>query len=93
MVSIKVLFFAIFREKYGLKETNLEFNGTMDGFLDALGNKVSPEIVEDIFDSHAKEIRDNLVVMINGKNVKDIKGKIKFNNNDVVTIFPPVGGG
>lgn len=93
MVSIKVLFFAIFREKYGLKETKLEFNGTLDGFLIALGKKVSPEIVEDIFDSHVKEIRDNLVVMINGKNVKDIKGKIKFNNNDVVAIFPPVGGG
>lgn len=93
MVSVKVLLFAIFREKYGIKETNLEFDGTLHGFLNALGEKISPKLIEDIYDAELKQIKSNLIVMINGRNVKDIKGEPKFNNGDTVAIFPPVAGG
>lgn len=93
MVSVKVLLFAIFREKYGIKETELEFDGTLNGFLKALGEKISPKLVEDIYDPESKYIKNNLIVMINGRNVKDIKGELKFNNGDTVAIFPPVAGG
>ncbi|MEM0054519.1 MAG: MoaD/ThiS family protein [Nitrososphaeria archaeon] len=93
MVSVKVLLFAIFREKYGIKETELEFDGTLNGFLKALGEKISPKLVEDIYDPDSKHIKSNLIVMINGRNIKDIKGDLKFNNGDTVAIFPPVAGG
>ncbi|MGB9727713.1 MAG: MoaD/ThiS family protein [Nitrososphaeria archaeon] len=93
MVSVKVLLFAIFREKYGVKEASLDFDGTLDGFLKALGERISPKLVEDIYDPEIKRIKNNLIVMVNGRNVKDIKGELRFNEGDTVAIFPPVAGG
>ncbi|MGQ9781448.1 MAG: MoaD/ThiS family protein [Nitrososphaeria archaeon] len=93
MPSVKVLLFATFREKYGVKETSLEFDGTFDGFLNALGDKISPRLVEDIYDEASKQIKNTLILMINGRNVKDMREEIKFQDKDVVAIFPPVAGG
>jgi MoaA/NifB/PqqE/SkfB family radical SAM enzyme len=31
--------------------------------------------------------------MINGRNIKDLEGKIKIKDNDVIAIFPPIAGG
>jgi len=31
--------------------------------------------------------------MINGRNIKDIKGKVRINDGDVIAIFPPLAGG
>ena len=93
MVSIKVLLFATFREKYGTKEVSLAFDGSLEGFLEALSKRFGREIVNDIFDSEAKRFRNNLIIMINGRNLKDIKEEVKFKDNDTVAIFPPVAGG
>jgi len=93
MVSVKVMFFARFREKFNCKETTLDFNGSLKGFFNALSDKFSPELVNDLVDSSVNRIRDDLIVMINGRNIKDIKESIKFKDGDKVAIFPPVGGG
>jgi len=93
MPSVKVLLFATFREKYGVKEASLEFDGTLKGFLDALGKKISPKLVEDIYDATSEQIKNTLILMINGRNVKDMKEEIRFQDKDVVAIFPPVAGG
>ncbi|MEM3402986.1 MAG: MoaD family protein [Nitrososphaeria archaeon] len=93
MVSIKVLLFATFREKYGAKEVSLTFDGSIVGFLDALRRRFGDGIINDIFDSEAKRFRNNLIIMINGRNLKDIKEGVNFKDNDTVAIFPPVAGG
>lgn len=93
MVSVKVLLFASLRDKYGIKETVLNFDSTLDGFLNALKEKIGPSIIEDIFDPVKKQIKDNMIITINGRNIKDIKGELKFNENDVIAIFPPLAGG
>ncbi|MEM2489177.1 MAG: MoaD/ThiS family protein [Thermoplasmata archaeon] len=93
MVSVKVLLFASLRDKYGIKEIVLNFDSTLNGFLNALKEKIGPGIIEDIFDPIKNQIKDNMIVTINGRNIKDIKGEIKFNENDVIAIFPPLAGG
>ena len=92
-ISVKVMLFASFREKYGIKEIILEFDGTLEGFLEALGKKFGAQIIRDIFNHEKRTIKNDLIVMINGRNVKDIKDQIIFNNGDNVAIFPPVCGG
>ncbi len=92
MVSVKVMFFARFREKFNCRETTLDFNGSLKGFFAALSDRFSPELVNNLVDS-SDRIRDDLIVMINGRNIKDIKEGIKFKDGDKVAIFPPVGGG
>jgi len=92
-ISVKVMLFASFREKYQTKETILEFDGTLEGFLEELGKRFGTPIIRDIYNYKKKAIRNDLIVMINGRNVKDIKDQITFNNRDNVAIFPPVCGG
>jgi molybdopterin converting factor small subunit len=31
--------------------------------------------------------------MVNGRNIKDLKGEIILKDNDVIAIFPPLAGG
>lgn len=52
-----------------------------------------PSLREKIFNSRG-ELKDSINVFINGKNVNNLDGlKTKAKDDDVISLFPPLGGG
>ncbi|MBS7248581.1 MAG: MoaD family protein [Candidatus Jordarchaeales archaeon] len=92
MVRVKVKFYASLRDKYKVKEVELDCNGGLESFMDSLDSKVKGA-KRDLFDSEKSSVKDNVLFLLNGVNVKTMKEPIKFKDGDLVSIFPPIAGG
>jgi molybdopterin converting factor small subunit len=51
------------------------------------------EFIADLYDNKKEKVRDDMIIMINGRNIKDLKRQITLKDNDVMAIFPPLAGG
>lgn len=91
-ISVKVKFFAYFREIFGLKERDLAFfqSVTLRQLLNSLCD--TPARRAELFASD--QLKPHLVVMINGASPPAATGlDSKIKDGDVVSIFPLMGGG
>jgi len=80
----KVRFYAGLRQAAGRREDEFEA-GTVKEMLDA---------VSKAYDGKLDRYLKISTVLVNGKNVIHIKGrKTRLEPDDVVSIFPPMGGG
>ena len=81
---MKVAYFAQARELAGTKED--EFVLTSRANLNHL--------LSDVFNAHPKlrEIKDVLCSLVNGQ-AENVLENVDLNDDDRVTLFPPVGGG
>jgi molybdopterin synthase sulfur carrier subunit len=79
-----VKFFATLRQAAGTRETEVQA-GTVKELIDRLSTDYEGKL-----DRYLKIS----TVLVNGKNVVHMKGrKTKLKPDDVVSIFPPLGGG
>ena len=92
-VSVKVMLFASFRRKYGVKEVALECDGTIRGLIESASKALGESFIDDVYDRQNDKVRDDLIFAVNGRNIKDLKGDVRLNDQDVVAIFPPLAGG
>lgn len=92
-VSVKILLFATLRERYGVKEVDVKCNGTIQSLVENAAKILGSSFINDILSKDGGNVRDDLILMINGRNIKDIKGKVEIKDGDVVAIFPPLAGG
>ncbi|MCS7115681.1 MAG: MoaD family protein [Nitrososphaerota archaeon] len=92
MARVKVMFQAMFRELAGKREIVQEVsNGyTLRDLLDMLAKKYGGDF-NDIVDPKTGEVNTEVWVLINGKSVR--KTDIKLNDDDLVYIGIPIGGG
>jgi len=51
------------------------------------------EFVDDVYDKKRGKVREDMIIMVNGRNIKDLEGEITLKDNDVIAIFPPLAGG
>lgn len=80
----KVRYYASLRQVAGRREDEFEV-GTVKEMLDA---------VSKAYDGKLDRYLKISTVLVNGKNVIHIKGrKTRLEPDDVVSIFPPMGGG
>ena len=82
---VTVNFFGTIRGLTGDKELTVEAKS-----VSSLIQKLSSLYDNHIFDEKVK----GAAILLNGKNIVHLKGrKTKLEDGDVVSIFPPVGGG
>jgi molybdopterin synthase sulfur carrier subunit len=92
-VSAKIMLFATLRKKYGVKDLNVECDGTIFNLIENASKILGGSFFDDVYDKNQGKVRENIIFMINGRNIKDLGEKIKIKDNDVIAIFPPIAGG
>jgi molybdopterin synthase sulfur carrier subunit len=93
LVSVKITLFATLRSKYKTRELAVTCDGTLLNMLENASKILGPEFVDDVYDKKRGKVRDDMIIMVNGRNIKDLKGEITLKENDVIAIFPPLAGG
>jgi molybdopterin synthase sulfur carrier subunit len=92
-MTITVKLFASFQEITGTNRVFLE----SDNVRDMLNQLVElyPAMESEVFSSpDRRELRRNVKVMINGRNIEFIDGlDTGLRGTDRIAVFPPVGGG
>ncbi len=93
MVDVKIRLFATLRDTYRLKEIDLSCDGTVEGLVASAGRALGKAFADDIYDPKKGTFRNDRIVTVNGRNIKDIKTAIILKDGDEIAIFPPIGGG
>ncbi len=85
-MMITVKFFATLREITGKREVKVEKVNTVAELLDVLYHQYGERF--------KKELEGRSMILVNGKNILDLKElNTPVNDGDVISIFPPAGGG
>jgi len=91
-IRVRVVLLANFREIVGKREIveEIDSNSTLKHILDKLAQRYGGDF-EQIIDTKKGLISLEFLVSINGRIARD--GNVKLNNNDVLILSIPVGGG
>jgi MoaD family protein len=91
-VHVKILLHAMFKEIAGQREILQEVNAnsTLRDMLDVLAKKYGKEF-NSIINHKTGQVTLDTLVMVNGKSIR--KPDVQLEDNDVVMITVPVGGG
>ena len=94
-MKVEVKFFTSLREITGKKvdEIHLQNTVTVEELLTLLSEKYGKNFREYIYNKKG-EAQGFLSFLVNGKNINIMQGfDTKLQDNDVVAILPPIGGG
>ncbi len=94
-MNVEVKFFTSLREITGKKVDKIQLQNTVtvDELLTLLSEKYGKNFREYIYNKKG-EVQGFLSFLVNGKNINIMQGfDTKLQENDVVAILPPVGGG
>ncbi|MCD5408206.1 MoaD/ThiS family protein [Candidatus Bipolaricaulota bacterium] len=93
-MKVTVKLFGEFREAVGRDRVELEVPaGTTCGQALRQLAKLEPQVGKLLFTGEGK-VRDHLHVFVNGRNVATLQGlDTRLADGDVVSFFPPIGGG
>ncbi len=92
-VGVKILLFATLRDRYGIKEIEVKCDGTVRSLVDNAAQVLGGNFIHDVYNVARSKVREDLIFTINGRNIKDMKGKIEIKDGDKISIFPPLAGG
>jgi len=92
-VSAKIVLFATLRRKYGVRDVVVDCDGTLEGLIESVSKVLGKRFLDDVYDSRRGGVRKDIIFMINGRNIKDLKGRVEIRDGDVIAIFPPLAGG
>jgi molybdopterin synthase sulfur carrier subunit len=98
VLRVSVRFFTSLREIVGKREETLEFpegeKVTVDTVLKTLAQRYGKRFVEYVYDDKTGQVRGFLQFLVNGKSASTIDGlQTTLQDDDVLAILPPVGGG
>ena len=90
--TVKVRLFATLRKKYGVKELTVKCDGTLRGAIENASKIIGKGFLKEIYDENQGKVKENMIIMINVRNIKDLR-EIKIKDGDIIAIFPPLAGG
>jgi len=90
--TVKVRLFATLRKKYGVRELTVKCDGTLRGAIENASKIIGEGFLKEIYDENQGKVKENMIIMINGRNIRDLK-EIKIKDDDIIAIFPPLAGG
>jgi len=73
-VSDKTLLFVTLRKKYGAKGLTVKCEGSARNLIENASKILGSSFLDDIFDKGCDEIMEDIIFVINGRNIKDLKG-------------------
>lgn len=82
--------FATLRDKYGVKELEVDCDGTLKNAVEEAAKRIGRDFIDEFF--HNGQIRNDRIILINGRHIQFIKN-LRLKEGDVIAIFPPIAGG
>lgn len=95
MITVKISFLSLLKDMIGAKELNmdLENESTIKDLLSKLFEKYG-EDVKKLLIKKTGDLNDQVVIMINEKNIRSLdKFDTKIHNNDEIIFLPAIAGG
>jgi len=93
VVSTKIMLFATLRKKYGVRDLTVKCDGTIRSLIENASRILGARFIDEVYVRKLGKVREDIILMINGRNIKDLKGKIEIKDGDVISVFPPLAGG
>jgi MoaD family protein len=92
-MTVKVKFFAHFREMVGSKEVQISAKNIAD-LLEKLSRDYK-RLEKELFENGGnKKPREHINIFVNGRGIRELNGlDTPLKDGDIVAIFPPVAGG
>ncbi len=89
-MKVKIELFATLRDKFKTKSIEVECYDFKSAIINA-SKILGEDFYYEVFNEKG-EIRNDRIITINGRNVKDLK-EIELKDGDSIAIFPPIAGG
>jgi len=95
MITAKISFLSLLRDRFGAKELNmdLEDESTIKDLFAKLFEKYGEDI-EKLLIKKTGDLNDQVVIMVNEKNIRSLDNlDTKIHNNDEIIFLPAIAGG
>ena len=96
LIMVKVKFFTLLRLMLEIKEVDVKLNNrciTVNELLQKVENMIKKSFVNKMLDEKGEMLRGT-IILVNGKNILHIKKlNTTVRDGDIVSLFPPGGGG
>ncbi len=95
MITVKISFLSLLKDMIGAKELNmdLEDESTIKDLFSKLFEKYGEDIKK-LLIKKTGDLNDQVVIMVNEKNIRSLdKFDTKIHNNDEIIFLPAIAGG
>jgi molybdopterin synthase sulfur carrier subunit len=95
MITVSVKFFGQLRDIVNEKGREMTFTeSTVSNLIELLIKEYGDTFRNAIIDPATNELADSIILFVNGRNIKSLQGICTvLLDQDLVSIFPPSGGG
>ncbi|AKG38086.1 MAG: MoaD/ThiS family protein [Infirmifilum sp.] len=90
MPRVKILLFASLRDKYGVKEIEVDTDGSLRNAVENASKQLGREFIDEFFENSS--YRSDRLILVNGRHIQFL-GEVQLKDGDIIAIFPPIAGG
>ena len=95
MITVRISFLSLLKDRFGAKELNMDLEdaSTVKDLFSKLFEKYG-ESIKKLLIKKTGDLNDQVVIMVNEKNIRSLdKFDTKIHNNDKIIFLPAIAGG